>query len=75
MSVEDRKQKFITFAERRVSKIFHFLRLLENLSNKSNYTYDNRQMKQIVKAIDKRWEQVRTSLLTAENDKKEFTLK
>jgi len=45
------RQRFITLAEKRVTRTIKDLRLVGNLSNRSNYTYDEEDAKKIIQAI------------------------
>ncbi len=49
---ETREQKFKRLATQRTSSILDKLRLLGNLSNKSNYEYSEDDIKKIFSAID-----------------------
>ena len=51
MSETDR-EKFKRLAEQRTNKIIKTLRLLGNLSNKSNYSYDKSDIDKIFSAIN-----------------------
>lgn len=48
-----KRDKFIQLAEKRVEKTLHNLKLIGNLSNKSAYEYDESDINQIFKAIQK----------------------
>ena len=47
------REKFVTLAEKRVTKAIKDLRLIGNLSNKSNYSYTKDDVKKIVSALNK----------------------
>lgn len=47
----DKKKKFKELAEKRTNKIMDDLRLLGNLSNTSNYEYDQTMIDKIFKAL------------------------
>ena len=49
--MENRKQKFQRLAEKRVNRILNELRLIGNLSNRANYSYELKQVNKIFKAI------------------------
>ncbi|MEI6135215.1 MAG: hypothetical protein WCP72_09590 [Desulfomonile sp.] len=53
MELGDRRQKFIMLAEKRVTRAIKDLRLIGNLSNKSNYSYDQEDVSQILSALHK----------------------
>jgi len=46
------REKFVELAEKRVTKAMKDLRLIGNLSNKSNYSYTDEDVKKIVTALD-----------------------
>jgi len=52
MEESKNREKFITLAEKRVTKAIKDLRLIGNLSNKSNYSYDEKDVKKIIGALD-----------------------
>ena len=45
------RAKFIELAEKRVSRAIKDIRLVGNLSNRSNYTYSQEEARKIVKAL------------------------
>ena len=47
----DRREKFVELAEKRVNRALKDMRLIGNLSNKSNYSYTNQDVKKIVSAL------------------------
>ena len=47
----ERELKFKKLAEKRVNKAIKQLRLIGNLSNKSNYTYSDAQVKKITNVL------------------------
>ena len=51
MIKEDPRHAFVRLAEARTNKILKGLELLGNLSNKSNYSYEDEDVKKIFKAI------------------------
>ena len=51
MDREKDRQKFIELAEKRVTKVIKGIRLIGNLSNKSNYFYTDEDIKKILKAL------------------------
>ena len=49
---EDRKHvKFRELAEKRTNKALEAIRLIGNLSNRQNYTYDDQEARKIMKAL------------------------
>ena len=47
-----KNDKFIRLAENRVIKVIEGLRLISNLSNRSNYSYSSQEVNKIFEAID-----------------------
>ena len=47
-----KNDKFIRLAENRVNKVIEGLRLISNLSNRSNYSYSSQEVNKIFEAID-----------------------
>ena len=52
MSTTERREKFVNLAENRVNKAIKQLRLIGNLSNKSNYSYTENDVNKIVSALN-----------------------
>ena len=48
---KDRRKKFVELAEKRVNRALKDIRLIGNLSNKSNYSYTDQDVKKIVSAL------------------------
>lgn len=46
------RDKFVELAEKRVSKAIKDIRLVGNLSNKSNYSYTDEDVQKIIKALE-----------------------
>ena len=46
------RERFITLAENRVTRTIKDIRLIGNLSNRSNYSYSSEDVKKITKALD-----------------------
>lgn len=51
MSREADRQKFKRLAEQRVTRVLKQIKLVGNLSNKSNYVYEDADVKKIYRAI------------------------
>lgn len=58
MSNENR-EKFVMLAERRVSKALKDIKLIGNLSNRSNYSYTDEDVQKINKALKRAIEDCR----------------
>ena len=52
MIKETRQERFRRLAERRTNAVLNQLRLISNLSNKSNYSWDQKDIKKIFRAIE-----------------------
>jgi len=52
MEREKDRAKFVELAEKRVTRAIKDIRLIGNLSNKSNYTYADEDVRKIIKALD-----------------------
>lgn len=49
--MKQRRERFIRLAEARVSKAMKSIRVVGNLSNRSNYEYSDADVRKIVKAL------------------------
>jgi len=45
------RERFVSLAEKRVARTIKDIRLIGNLSNRTNYTYTNDDVKKIVSAL------------------------
>jgi hypothetical protein len=52
MDREKDRAKFVELAEKRVARAIKDIRLIGNLSNKSNYAYTDEDIKKIIRALD-----------------------
>lgn len=52
MERENDRIKFVELAEKRVAKAMKDIRLIGNLSNKSNYSYTDEDVRKIIRALD-----------------------
>lgn len=66
--METKHEKFVRLAESRTNTELKKIELLGNLSNRRNYDYDNQEVKEIFKAIDKELLRVK-KLFESELDK------
>ena len=48
----DRRERFVTLAEARTSKALLSIRLIGNLSNRSNYQYTEQDVNRIIRALN-----------------------
>tara|TARA_R100000231_G_scaffold21344_1_gene20632 strand:+ start:45 stop:287 length:243 start_codon:yes stop_codon:yes gene_type:complete len=59
MSREIRINKWLQLMEKRTNRVLHQLRLIENLSNKSNYSFDIDNANKALGAIENKLNQVK----------------
>ncbi|WP_425082006.1 hypothetical protein [Ruegeria arenilitoris] len=52
MVERDKRKKFEELAEKRVNKAIKDLRLIGNLSNRNNYSFNEEDIRKIMKALD-----------------------
>ena len=69
----EKKERFKRVAENRTNKIINQIRLLGNCSNKSNYQYDEEDVKKIFSAIDAELKQTKAKF-HAKNENVKFKL-
>lgn len=72
---DSKRTRFVKIAENRTNKIIDMLRLLANCSNKSNYEYDEDDVKQIFAAIEKEVKSTKNAFLGIETKEERFALK
>ncbi len=71
----DREKKFQDLAEKRVNNAIKQIRLIGNLSNKSNYSYNDKQVKKIVSALSLELNQLKVRFkIGMEKDGKKFKI-
>lgn len=46
------RDRFIKLAEKRVTRAINYIRLIGNLSNRSNYSYTDEEAEKIIKALE-----------------------
>jgi len=59
MAREKDREKFVELAEKRVSKALKDIKLIGNLSNKSNYDYQEQDVKKIYSTLKKALEEMK----------------
>lgn len=57
---EKNREKFVILAEKRVSRALKDIKLIGNLSNRTNYTYSEKDVKKITLALRKAVEEMKT---------------
>jgi len=70
MDLIEKKKKFKILAERRTNKILDDLRLLGNLANLSNYSYDMKDVEKIFAALEEELVGVKRLFKNNSNDRK-----
>ena len=55
----DRRKKFVELAEKRVNKAIAQIKLIGNLSNRSNYSYTDQDVNKIYKALKKSMDEMK----------------
>jgi hypothetical protein len=72
---DQKRQRFIRIAERRVNNILSNIDSLGNCANKRNYKYNDEDVVKIFKAIDEKLKTVRFLFSNPEKSKSYFSLK
>ena len=67
MTTSKSRERFVTLAEKRVVKAIKDLRLIGNLSNRSNYSYTDKAVRKIINALNK---EIKALKRRFENDKR-----
>lgn len=75
MPINRTREKFIEIAEKRVNKAIKSLRLIGNLSNKSNYKYEAEDAQKILKVLDKELRDVKNRFDAEQSGEQEFKLR
>ncbi len=70
---EDRAQRFKRIATYRTNEVLEKLRLLGNLSNKTNYDYTEEELNKIFSAVEAQLRTVKAKFSSSKR-KKDFTL-
>ncbi len=58
--MRDKRKKFVQLAEARVARAMNDIRLVGNLSNRSNYTYADEDVRKIFRALQKELDAAKT---------------
>tara|TARA_B100001250_G_C19691620_1_gene740564 strand:+ start:139 stop:363 length:225 start_codon:yes stop_codon:yes gene_type:complete len=74
MKKRNRSGKFVELAEKRVNRLLGNLDLISNLSNQSNYEYNDEQLEKIMDAIDDGVSKVKSLFKQNVKRKKKFKL-
>jgi nitric oxide reductase activation protein len=62
------RDKFVELAEKRVQKTIKSIRLIGNLSNKTNYSYEDADLKKIFTTLRREMEMVKKKFETSSSD-------
>ena len=62
----DKREKFVELAEKRVTRAIKDLRLIGNLSNKNNYSYNDSDIQKILSALDQEVKALRSKFSSDE---------
>lgn len=75
MSKKTDRDKFVNLAEKRVNKTIKYIRLIGNLSNRTNYKYTEKDATQIYEALQRALTEMKSRFERKGNEKKdEFKL-
>ena len=61
MNINQKREKFINLANKRVNKVLKQINLISNLSNTNNYEYTQDEVKQVIKALEDAFHQCKES--------------
>jgi len=71
MTKKTDREKFVVLAEKRMTRALRCLRLIGNLSNRSNYSYTDEDVKKISRALQAGVDEVRARFARRGSDKGE----
>lgn len=72
--LETKREKFLRLANSRTNKLLDSIRLLANLSNKSNYDYTKADVDKIFNAIDKELKRAKIEFDSIKKNSKKFKI-
>ncbi|WP_339670975.1 hypothetical protein [Dasania marina] len=72
MAREADRAKFVELTEKRVSKALKDIKLIGNLSNKSNYSYTDKDVKKIYSALKKALDEMKVRFESHGDDEEEI---
>ena len=67
--MKNREKKFIELAEKRMTRLIKQIKLVGNLSNKSNYIYTDKQANKIMKTLNDELNDVKQKFRNGSNNK------
>lgn len=72
----DRREKFVELAEKRVNRALTHIRLIGNLSNRSNYSYTDNDVAKIYRALKKSLDEMKGRFdRNGDDSENEFSLR
>jgi bifunctional pyridoxal-dependent enzyme with beta-cystathionase and maltose regulon repressor activities len=71
---DEKREKFIKFAEKRVNNAIKAISLIGNLANKNNYRYGQNDVDKILKALRSEMAELEACFKTQRSKEKSFTL-
>lgn len=71
MTKNDNRDKFVELAEKRVSRTLRDIKLVGNLSNRSNYSYTDEDSKKIYNALKRALDEMKARFDSNGSDKEE----
>jgi|SaaInlStandDraft_5_1057022.scaffolds.fasta_scaffold405054_1 hypothetical protein len=66
--MSNNREKFVELAEKRVQKTIKSMRLIGNLSNKTNYSYEDADLKKIFTTLRRELDMVKKKFDTSSSD-------
>lgn len=72
--MDEKEQKFIRIAEKRVNDLLQKFRLVGNLADKRNYRYSDEQARLIIKVVEDEVRALKAKFQTTSDQNKPFTL-
>lgn len=72
---DNRHDKFVSLAEKRVNRTLRDLRLVGNLANRKNYEYSDEQARMIIRALKQAVSDVERRFSNGDGERHEFKLR
>lgn len=64
--MSEKREKFVMLAEKRVTRTIKDLRLIGNLSNKNNYSYNDSDIQKIISTLDQEVKYLKAKFLSTD---------
>ncbi len=74
IKVDEKRKKFVDFAEKRVNKALKAISLIGNLANKNNYRYEEKDVEKILRAIKAETSDLEARFKTGRSGERNFKL-